>query len=238
MPTNNSINSQDPIQVSKGGTGQSTLTTANGILAAGTSATGAIQNIGTGSAGQVLTSNGTSLPSFQAAPSGGAMVLLHTITFNGTFSSVDLTPFVSGYDIYQFISTPVPNLNVNNIILEFSVTGGASWITSGYFTDLASFDGGSISGNQAFTAGIPIVNYGGGGAPTNYSGVNNTTMTGYGSAQGPYVWGLSMTTFGGRCIPQICAGFLPNTVVNGIRIVEATPGNWTAGKFSIYGITT
>ena len=60
MPTNNSINSQDPIQVAKGGTGQSTLTTANGILAAGTTATGAIQNIGTGSAGQVLTSNGTS----------------------------------------------------------------------------------------------------------------------------------------------------------------------------------
>ena len=102
MPTNNSINSQDPIQVAKGGTGQSTLTTANGILAAGTSATGAIQNIGTGSAGQVLTSNGTSLPSFQAAPSG-AMVLLHTITFNNTAFNYDLTSYVTGYDTYKFI---------------------------------------------------------------------------------------------------------------------------------------
>jgi len=71
MPTNNSINTPKPIDVSSGGTGQSTLTTANGILAAGTTATGAIQNIGTGSAGQVLTSNGTGLPSFQAAPGGG-----------------------------------------------------------------------------------------------------------------------------------------------------------------------
>ena len=58
MPTNNSINTPKPIDVSSGGTGQSTLTTANGILAAGTTATGAIQNIGTGSAGQVLTSKG------------------------------------------------------------------------------------------------------------------------------------------------------------------------------------
>jgi len=71
MPTNNSINSQDPIQVSKGGLGVNS-TTAFGILAGGTTSTGAIQNCGTGSAGQILTSNGASaLPSFQAAPGGG-----------------------------------------------------------------------------------------------------------------------------------------------------------------------
>jgi hypothetical protein len=71
MATNNSINSQDPIQVSKGGLGVNS-TTAFGILAGGTTSTGAIQNCGTGSAGQILTSNGASaLPSFQAAPAGG-----------------------------------------------------------------------------------------------------------------------------------------------------------------------
>ena len=58
--------------VSNGGTGVTTLTTAYGVLAAGTTATGALQNIGTGTSSQVLTSNGPGvLPSFQAAAAGG-----------------------------------------------------------------------------------------------------------------------------------------------------------------------
>jgi hypothetical protein len=59
------------LAVSNGGTGVTTLTTAYGVLAAGTTATGALQNIGTGTASQVLTSNGPGvLPSFQAAAGG------------------------------------------------------------------------------------------------------------------------------------------------------------------------
>ena len=72
MPTNNSINTPKPIDVSSGGTGLSTATTAYGVLAAGTTATGAFQNIGTGASGEVLTSNGAgALPTFQAAAGGG-----------------------------------------------------------------------------------------------------------------------------------------------------------------------
>ena len=72
MPTNNSINTPKPIDVSSGGTGLSTATTAYGVIAAGTTATGAFQNIGTGASGEVLTSNGAgALPTFQAAAGGG-----------------------------------------------------------------------------------------------------------------------------------------------------------------------
>lgn len=54
--------------VDKGGTGVAS-TTAYGVLAGGTTSTGALQNIGVGSSGQILTSNGAGvLPSFQAAP--------------------------------------------------------------------------------------------------------------------------------------------------------------------------
>jgi hypothetical protein len=64
--------SASTLAVSNGGTGQTTLTTAYGVLAAGTTATGALQNIGTGTSTQVLTSNGPGvLPSFQAAAAGG-----------------------------------------------------------------------------------------------------------------------------------------------------------------------
>lgn len=52
------------LSVSRGGTGRTTSTTANGLIAAGTTATGALQTLATGSAGQFLTSGGSSLPSW------------------------------------------------------------------------------------------------------------------------------------------------------------------------------
>ena len=66
MVTQNSCNSNDPAQVAKGGTGLATLTTAYGVVCAGTTATGALQNAGAGTDGQLLSSNGgSSLPSFK-----------------------------------------------------------------------------------------------------------------------------------------------------------------------------
>jgi len=60
--------------VAGGGTGNTTFT-AYSVICAGTTSTGAFQNVsGLGSSGQVLTSNGASaLPSWQAAGGGGGM---------------------------------------------------------------------------------------------------------------------------------------------------------------------
>lgn len=70
------------LTVSNGGTGVADLTTAYGVLAAGTTTTGAVQNIGTGTATQVLTSNGPGvLPSFQTLtipPAGNYQYQLFT----------------------------------------------------------------------------------------------------------------------------------------------------------------
>jgi len=76
------------LPVANGGTGLATLTTAYGVVAAGTTATGALQNIGTGTTGQILTSNGAGvLPSFQAASSGGVAGLgFQAFTSSGTFT--------------------------------------------------------------------------------------------------------------------------------------------------------
>lgn len=61
--------------VANGGTGLST-TTAYGLIAAGTTSTGNFQQVsGTGTSGQVLTSNGAgALPTWQTASSGGTSV--------------------------------------------------------------------------------------------------------------------------------------------------------------------
>ena len=56
-----------PVGVVYGGTGLATLTTAYGVVCAGTTATGALQNAGAGTANQVFTSNGAgALPSWKA----------------------------------------------------------------------------------------------------------------------------------------------------------------------------
>lgn len=83
--------SASTLGVSNGGTGVTTLTTAYGVLAAGTTATGALQNIGTGTASQVLTSNGPGvLPSFQAAAAGGFSNMT-VFTSPGTFTTPSTT---------------------------------------------------------------------------------------------------------------------------------------------------
>lgn len=59
------------VTVAKGGTGNTTATTAYGLQAAGTTATGAHQTVSPGSSGQILKSNGASaLPSFQTGAPG------------------------------------------------------------------------------------------------------------------------------------------------------------------------
>jgi hypothetical protein len=83
--------SASTLNVSNGGTGVTTLTTAYGVLAAGTTATGALQNIGVGTSGQILKSNGPGvLPSFQAAAAGGFSNMT-VFTSPGTFTTPSTT---------------------------------------------------------------------------------------------------------------------------------------------------
>ena len=64
-----------PVTVDNGGTGQTSLT-AYEIIAGGTTNTGAVQSIGLGTTGQVLTSNGAgALPTMQNASAAGAVLL-------------------------------------------------------------------------------------------------------------------------------------------------------------------
>jgi len=69
MATRNSINSDIPIEIEKGGT-KDVSHTAYAVICGGTTATSALQSIASvGTATQVLTSNGAAaLPTFQAAP--------------------------------------------------------------------------------------------------------------------------------------------------------------------------
>jgi hypothetical protein len=83
FPDNN-VNFTTGLTVTNGGTGLTT-TTAYGLIAAGTTSTGNFQQVsGTGTSGQVLTSNGAgALPTWQTASSGGTAIgLVRAISIN------------------------------------------------------------------------------------------------------------------------------------------------------------
>jgi len=102
MPTINSWASQNPAEVAKGGTGLNNAGTAYGVLAAGTTGTSAFQNIGVGSAGQVLTSNGAGvLPSFQGGAKPEFYATASADVLNATGNGVSVNPVVFGTVVFD-----------------------------------------------------------------------------------------------------------------------------------------
>ena len=224
MPTNNSINTPKPIDVSSGGTGQSTLTTANGILAAGTTATGAIQNIGTGSAGQVLTSNGTGLPSFQAAPGGGDWVLLQTD--NPTTGSVvyNNTVITTTYKTYVVV---INDYDLDSLYMTFSDDNGATYKTTGYLSGLWYIAYNSNGWNNlSFSTGAFLTT----GGSQNTSG--HVFLYNLQTSQKPSYNG-NFWVDNTWWMPSV--GNNSTTNINNIKFQSAN-GNISSGNFKLYGL--
>jgi len=92
----------NPLTVSNGGSGASSFT-AYSVLCAGTTSTGALQNVsGVGTAGQFLSSNGASaLPTFQN-PGGYVMRV-----YSGNTSIGDLSNYYTGINESAAIGRPI-----------------------------------------------------------------------------------------------------------------------------------
>jgi hypothetical protein len=141
--TNLTTNVTGTLPVTNGGTGVATLTTAYGVLAAGTTATGALQNIGTGTSAQVLTSNGAgALPTFQTLSSGvtitddttTATALYPTFTnaTSGTISAAKVTSTKLTF-VPSTGSLNAPQVAASNGIFVNNMTIGTSYtIPTGY----------------------------------------------------------------------------------------------------------
>lgn len=95
--------SSTDVAVADGGTGRSTSTTAYGLIAAGTTATGAHQTLATGSSGQILKSNGaSSLPTFQTGAKGD-------VGLGNVDNTADSAKNVDKVDGFDASSTPAAN---------------------------------------------------------------------------------------------------------------------------------
>jgi hypothetical protein len=162
MPTNNADNFSNPIAVSNGGQGNSSLT-AYAVLCGGTTSTGALQSIaGVGSANQVLTSNGAgALPTFQALSGTSALTLVSAQSASAS-SSLTFTSIGSNSVYLLCYENMVLNQNSDILELQMSNNNGSSYITSGYQSGIVDFNYNSTmaintSSTSAFVIG-PSVN--------------------------------------------------------------------------------
>ena len=149
----NSIGSNIPVEVAKGGTGLASVTE-YAVVCGGTSATGALQQVsGVGTSGQVLTSNGAAaLPTWQAAASTPGMVFFGSqtesggtaITFDGFYSASHPIFFIAAHNI-------TAGTTGDTLIAEVSTNNGSSWLSTGYTSAFYYYDSGG-SGVETSTA--------------------------------------------------------------------------------------
>lgn len=142
MVTINAIDTQNPIQVAKGGTGVAS-NTAYAVLCGGTTGTAAVQSIASvGTSGQALTSNGAgALPTFQTIPLGPVVQQVRSQSnANGTLSTViprdDTIPQnTEGSELLTLSITPTNASHILVIQLDVYLDGGGTSMATALFQD-------------------------------------------------------------------------------------------------------
>jgi len=147
--------------VPAGRLGVPTLTTAYGVLAAGTTATGPVQNIGAGTAGQAIISGGAgSLPSYTT------ILATQAQQETGTATDVYVSPGRQQYHqcaakswVRWQISSGTPTIDGSGYNVSSLTDTGAGQVTVNFTTSFSgdSYACGALGGE--WTSGTVIVNY-------------------------------------------------------------------------------
>jgi hypothetical protein len=231
------------LAVTSGGT-QLTSTTANQLLYS--SAANTIAGLPTGNNG-VLTTSASGVPSilpdgttgqiFTAAPlptweasTAGNLVLIQSQTASASTSLTFNTGITTTYKTYLFVFSGIVLSSTFILLLNVSVNGGSSYLTTGYLSGL--------NYNEYNTATL--------------TNVNSTTSiyTGYGSGKyDGYLWCYNILTsaqpyFSGTTVsfnaaPYTNAVFATNTTaggVNAFQFTSSSSGTITSGTITLFGV--
>lgn len=232
------LTTNSAITIPQGGTAITSVA-AYGVLCGGTTSTGALQTVsGTGTSGQVLTSNGAAaLPTWQPAGSG-AMTLLQTQTASSS-ATIDFTSNItSAYKTYLCIFQRVKP--ATDAVSLYLLTGNGSFASTGYAWANEQTAGGSSTpdGNTSDTqlrlnAGAVIGN----AAAEHISGyvyINDPSNT---DGYPMFNWDLGLLNASSAYF-RVYGGGTYNTsgAVDRIRFLFSS-GNIASGTFKLYGIS-
>ena len=141
----------NPVTVPQGGTGLTTLTTAYGVVCAGTTANGSLQNAGAGTNSQYLKSNGaSSLPSF------------------ASFTPPTVQKFTSG--------SGTCTISAGTLYLRVKMVGGGGGGAGSSTIAASNLGSGGNGGNTTFGTSLLTCGFGngGGGAGSGAGGLGGT----------------------------------------------------------------
>jgi len=220
------------LPVANGGTGAATLTTNNVLLGNGTSA---LQTIAPSTAGNVLTSNGTTWAS--TAPSGGgSWTYLSTVNVSNTaFGDVETT-FDSTYDMYVIIGNNIISANGQNISMDCRLKIDGSYKTTGYLSIATSVNSAETQVNLKNTAAIQMFT-----TTTAYVSSRFSSFVMYvpspSISQQQRVFGsCTSSSDAGDAYTSTFSGIYTTAGVNtGVRIKFAGNNSWN-GNLRLYGI--
>jgi hypothetical protein len=242
MATNNSTNTSFPVSVSQGGTGIS-FTSPYSPICGGITSTDALQmiDISTSSVGDALTSNGTgALPSWQAVPAAGSLVLLQTLTAPSSGIFVfDSSHITSAYDSYLLIFNNIINQSTSTtyLTMQFSTNNGSTYVVTNYASACLNNTYNSTTlANLNSTSTCPL--------SISTTGSTNERINGYLYMNFP---ASNSSSYTGRSLSINASGsVLSNNVlyggnsgivtINNIKIYFSV-GNIGSGIVSLYGIT-
>jgi len=131
------------ITVPFGGTGLATLTTAYGVVCAGTTATGALQNAGSGTVGFVLTSNGAaSLPEWQNPGSATFQIFVFQVDHGFVVGNIIKCTGSNTYALAQ--ADNVADAEVIGIVVATAFSNTFTYQFGGQITALAGLTSATV----------------------------------------------------------------------------------------------
>lgn len=263
-PTFAGLTLSSPLTVANGGTGRNTSTTAYGLIAAGTTATGAHQTLAAGATTEILVGGGASaLPVWTTATGSGAPVratspslvtpALGTPT-SGTLTNCTGLPISTGVsglaaNVATFLATP-SSANLAAALTDEVGSGNAVFGTAASWTPAIQFGGSSVGVTYSSRTGGVVKN----GRAVNVS--CEITLSNKGSSTGivtisgnPYtpsnyaitaLYAGSTTGFPNNAFVQIDSGniYIRYNTATGVASVDNTHcTNTTAFIFSVTYLT-
>lgn len=218
--------------VAGGGTGNTTFT-AYSVITAGTTATGAFQNVsGLGTAGQVLTSAGAgALPTWG---NGGSLVRISTQTAN----DVAAIAFTSGLTTYNRLlltwENVTPKTNAVTLNLQLSTNGGSSYLATGYKSGANqwTYNSATWTNNNQTTA---VYLTPGTSTTVGDTAAGHIWISDFNSGAAQKFIGMSMTMASGSPIEFQLSGTIAATSPNALQVLMSS-GHINTGTFVLYGV--
>jgi len=202
------------VSVGDGGTGVNTLTTAFGVVCAGTTATAPVQNAGSGLAGEVLTSNGAAaLPTFQAVPSIATPISLANGGTAKALVAANGGIVYSDADSFEILA---PTSTANQPLLS-GASGAPGWST-------ATYPGSTTANQLLYSSAANTI----GGLATANNGTLVTSATGVPSIlAGPGSTGRVFQS-NAAAAPSFSTATYPSVATGTGTILRADGTNWVA----------